>query len=744
MQRRMLKNLSLTITSSMALLVSCLSAQPTVAAADSTEETRILQTNEEAPASEFEPQAIEELTDARTANSETSLEPDGSLTTTIYPAPIHFQGVDGDWHPIDNTLVDSSLTGYLVRNQANDYRLQIPAEPSQDPVRFAASGEWVEFTSQDAEGEPTVLENTVSIAGIDGGGQLEYEAVNQGVKETIVLPKPPAGTPEWSFLLDVSPGITPEMMANGGIAFRDASGDAVFSVPAPFMFDASNSVAGYSESVSLQLVEHEGAWRLTVLADAEWLADPARIYPVRIDPTITTKDVTDCWINRASPDTKYCGAGSPYVRVGSLNGNGRRGLLKFALGSIPRDITLESATLSLSVDPSETTEVRAADYGARRMTHKWTDSATWNTWDGVSPWNEGGGDFYHASQPSISLNGSTSGYRHFDVPNIVENWVQGVYPNNGFVVKQVVEDVDSVIAFHSSDGPDVSTWPKLTVSYIPDTTGDVDDYTSCPDVAEDTVCLPVGVTTPTGVDPEVVTGDPNLDVEAVKQSLLAGETAAASDFVTARAAEFDDHAQSEMEDLIVNGLTPGEAEEAVDYDPEIPLDVLDEEWAAQPMMVASPYNDHYAGDMSIYRITSSGQRHLVSTTSGEWITSLDDHNVHLSGELYVSRGPVVNVTEHRCRIRYQRFGPDVTKHTWKNCAGSTVGGAKLIHVVRGQTVFKFPGTRGGDYHNDYKVSINPDGPAPERTFEGYYYSDDLRSRTWHYPQAGGRPAFKAG
>jgi RHS repeat-associated protein len=363
--------------------------------------------------------------------------------------------------------VGSDRPGYVAENRANEYRLLIPADAGTTPVRFQAGGQWVSFAAEGADGAPRVDGPVASIGGLGAGTRLEYQATGAGVKETIVLAAAPQGDTAHVFDLAASPGLTPRPAAGGGLGFVDATGEVVFVVPAPFMVDSSGTPAGYSDAVRFDLQDSGEGWRLTMTADHDWLTDPARVYPVRIDPTITAQPAAvDCWLNQADPATPFCGAGSSYVRVG-VDGAGkrRRGLLRFGLDAIPANATVTSGQLSLHVDPAQTTRVAAAEYVARRVTRSWTGAATWNSYDGSRAWASPGGDYAGSTMPGISINGSTSGYRHFDLTGMVDDWVQGSQPNHGALVKQRFEDVDSAVGFYSSDASEQNRWPRLTVSY---------------------------------------------------------------------------------------------------------------------------------------------------------------------------------------------------------------------------------------------------------------------------------------
>ena len=102
------------------------------------------------------------------------------------------------------------------------------------------------------------------------------------VKETIVVKQPLAGY-AFTFQLGLD-GLTPELQEDGSVLLTDNSGEGCYYIPAPYMMDADMVD---SDAVSYGLSQDkDGNWLLTVEADQNWIEDPARAFPVEIDPTL--------------------------------------------------------------------------------------------------------------------------------------------------------------------------------------------------------------------------------------------------------------------------------------------------------------------------------------------------------------------------------------------------------------------------------------------------------------------------
>lgn len=346
------------------------------------------------------------------------------------------------------------------------------------PFRVQADGHWVGFAAAGVQGAPMVEGASASVPGPVTGSVLEYEATPEGVKETIVLTRPPAAGEElvFDFHVSTSPGVVPVLTAEGGLRFLDDTGEVVFVSPPPFMVDSAavSSTGGepaVSTDVSYQLAAAEGGgWSLRMTPDPGWLADPARVYPVLVDPTVTQNEPDrDCWLNEQNPTASLCGANVEHIRVGrSSTGYKRRGLLDFVIpSSIPTSATIDDAQLGLYLDATQSLTSNTGNYVARQVLQSWTGAVTWLTRDGSTAWTDAGGTYLGETGNAVALTGTVSGYKYWNVTQIVGRWVnqQGSNPNYGFLMKQATETSDNALGFYSKNHADTTKWPKLTISY---------------------------------------------------------------------------------------------------------------------------------------------------------------------------------------------------------------------------------------------------------------------------------------
>ena len=315
---------------------------------------------------------------------------DGGFVAVDYGAPVHYSEDEGaTWVDIDNTLSlsrdDSDLyvaeNGDSVRGFASnlrdgrlftvangDYGLRMGLASDADNVdcetrNISASAEIsypdvktrgneeLSFTEQIT---PAKLQADVLYRNVYDGVDLSYTLYSYNVKETIVL-NHPRGSYIFPFALNTD-GLTPVLLEDGSIELQTSVGEVIYQIPAPYMYDAAGSE---SNAVSYVLEETDsGSWTLTVFANADWINDEARVFPVSIDPTVyfagnsSNNQIYSGYINDNSPDTHPADSSS-YIRCGNYQNSGDTaghaiGLIYVnALPSIPDNCVMTTSVLKL-------------------------------------------------------------------------------------------------------------------------------------------------------------------------------------------------------------------------------------------------------------------------------------------------------------------------------------------------------------------------------------------------------------
>lgn len=423
-------------------------------------------------------QPVQELPDRRTASSNTFLLADGSLETRLFQAPVNYRDAKGDWQPIEEQLEE--LPSGAVTNGSNSFDIHLPEDLNQAPVRIdLEDGGWI---SQQALGVPTqpvdLTEETATYDQEGASAGFEFTSMAGGLKENIVLADPSAPS-TYRYALETSAGITPQLMQDGSIELRDSAEELVAVIPAPVMSDSSTPPV-VSDNVQFGL-EDEGAgrWRLSVEADPEWISDPARVLPVRIDPTTEVGQPSrDCLIGSSAPETSYCAPGQTYlVAKAKYPSSGpdeiARTLLRFDYTSIPKTASITSATVGLYSAKTATNVTKVDLYD---ISKSWNESATWiNSGGDSNKWETPGGDYGKLMSTPASVTtaqrGSQAGLWNFSSADLAWLVQRGKYEGgakNGFLMK-LADETPHVCCFErrveweSSAG---TNKPKLAVTYI--------------------------------------------------------------------------------------------------------------------------------------------------------------------------------------------------------------------------------------------------------------------------------------
>jgi hypothetical protein len=134
-----------------------------------------------------------------------------------------------------------------------------------------------------------------------------------------------------------------------------------------------------------------------------------------------------------------------------------RALINFDLGLIPNDALINSATLNLY---TASTPINGMTMRAHPITAAWT-IPTWTTQPG-----------FDATRYGSVVLGTETGAFTINVKAIVQDWVNGVYPNYGFMLKDSSEaSANTVHALAATENGVTANQPTLTIDYTIPTTG---------------------------------------------------------------------------------------------------------------------------------------------------------------------------------------------------------------------------------------------------------------------------------
>jgi hypothetical protein len=244
-----------------------------------------------------------EIDSLASASSEVFAAPDGTFVEEIALEPYQAQTDDGTWAEIDNTLVDSGAGAYVPAN--SDLGIELSAGGTSDLVTITdVHGRTVTYTWHEALPVPTVTGDTAVYAEVLPGVDLKVRATNTGFAKVFEVKTPEAAASaevasiELGLVLD---GFTAAVGTTGALEISDYEGNVVFGGPTPLMWDSTVPDEGvgdaisdgwspstYSMSATVGAAFADGV--LTLAPDPAMLADPAAVYPIRIDPEVVKLD----------------------------------------------------------------------------------------------------------------------------------------------------------------------------------------------------------------------------------------------------------------------------------------------------------------------------------------------------------------------------------------------------------------------------------------------------------------------
>ncbi len=188
---------------------------------------------------------------------------------------------------------------------------------------------------------------------------------------------------------------------------------------------------------------------------------------------------TDAYVKEATARFPGTWGWMTHCRVGGVAGDFSRALLYFDLSEIPKEASIHSAKLHLSLVPQTSRQATEYRYGAYLL--KLPEAPGWKAEEATSlerkagtPWGYGG--IIAASRGGPVALGKVTTRKEkdrtvpdameFDLTGAVRAWVQGKVPNCGIVLDNRIEG--GAYDFHSSRSFDPALRPYLEISLSPE------------------------------------------------------------------------------------------------------------------------------------------------------------------------------------------------------------------------------------------------------------------------------------
>ncbi|GAA2418578.1 hypothetical protein GCM10010404_91470 [Nonomuraea africana] len=405
---------------------------------------------------------------------------DGRSQLELSTRPVHYKDADGRWQDVDTRIEAVAEDGFVQGNDKAGFSTRFGDKTDklakiklgERQLTFGVAGDAKQVA-------PVVKGSTVTYPGVWDGTDLVYTVTPSGVKEYLVLSKPPASGTAYSFTVKTG-GVSAQQNADGSIAFNGDDGTPAFTVPKPFMIDSEVDAASpygkrYSDAVTQAVTQQGSEATITLTPDAAWLAAPERKWPVVIDPTINLPD----WAN-PTQDT-YVDAGAAtgnfvsswMLPVGKSASGVKRSLMYFNppdADVLPIGTRIDQAQLQMYFDQS-LGDAAPVTIEAREITSDWVTNIGSTTWNRQPT-------FSSTVASSVIRNaGEVSRWHSFDVTGMVNAWYATVEaPMHGIMLKAANEAKTAPVAgvaYHASEDVfggegmigDGTTFPRLVVTF---------------------------------------------------------------------------------------------------------------------------------------------------------------------------------------------------------------------------------------------------------------------------------------
>ncbi|WP_328913120.1 MULTISPECIES: DNRLRE domain-containing protein [unclassified Streptomyces] len=414
----------------------------------------------------------------RSETSTTWVNADGSLTSEISAGPVRFEE-GGSWRPVDLDLVAAADGSVAPKGHPRGLRLaggggsvvrSLAAErtaPARDLVTLGSGERQITLQWKGGLPEPVLEGTRATYPDAVPGADVVVEATRTGFEQFVDINRRPAAN-DYVYTLPLKArGLTAALQADGSVLFTDAKGRKQAVMPAPVMWDATvDPVSGLhtrQAPVKLEVVKDRGALDLVFTPDAAFLADPATVFPVTVDPsTGSMSNVFDTYVQQGvtvdeSTDTEL-DLGNP----GTTNSDGtpRTARSFITWNTAPFSNALVSAAkLSLWNFHSGNTDCKAYPWevwaaGKASTSSRWTAQPAWNEKEATSTETRG----------NPACTSAPDGWVNADVTTLAQVWASAQNATSGMGLRASSETVVAQWKrFNSANA--ASNPPKLVVTY---------------------------------------------------------------------------------------------------------------------------------------------------------------------------------------------------------------------------------------------------------------------------------------
>lgn len=405
-----------------------------------------------------------ELIELRKSNQKHFLNEDGTIEAIVYDTDVHYLK-NGVYEEIDNTLVEKDDRYHII---GNDFDLSFSKKSDNQLLEMNKSNHYFKMSlrgTDNVSNKELKKDNkirkkgSISYNNVYNNIDLNYQILPKKIKETIVIKD--RKSIKDKFIFDIKTDLELTLENNKIVSDK-------FTILDSFMFDSNKAI---NREIYYVLNKVDDGYELILVLDKVWLECKDRVYPIYIDPTITTEELNnsqDTYISSKYPDTNY-GTGQILKTSIPTSDEICRALIKFELPTIATGSNVVNAKMYVHECPYNYSA--GTYYNSILTVHKIT--ADWNestaTWNNMNDKYDTKVEDYMYGNGEIDLTSYNADWINFDITNLVKRWYAGT-PNYGLMLKTHKEEYHSNPLCHDFMSKDYSSStadpkPVLTVTY---------------------------------------------------------------------------------------------------------------------------------------------------------------------------------------------------------------------------------------------------------------------------------------
>lgn len=377
----------------------------------------------------------------------------GTYELTAYDDTIKIKNVDGEFVPIDTTL-EARQDGFSPKSTQLPISFERALRSGSPFLEVGEDSSSIAFTLKGLQYEEGLVapkdvqtlirDNQVWHRNVFPNVDLRHITFNDEVKEDLIFNQS-AELPK-EIIYEFNTLLTPVLKENQILFYeKDAH---VLTMPVPEMQDSAIDEKSGLPARSFDVVYElnalaDASYELKVVPDQEWLNDPARVYPIYIDPTLARDATLDTFVSSKNPTTNmnkfWSSSRGEYVLwVGYFDATTgtNYGLIKFPALTDLRGATISSADINTYVTWS---------YYATQQNGLWLDRVNENWSETGVTWNT-----RPTSTNLATTNVARNQWANFDVTTFVSQVASGTRTDYGF-------------KFHTN-GNTTTHWKQITAS----------------------------------------------------------------------------------------------------------------------------------------------------------------------------------------------------------------------------------------------------------------------------------------